>query len=140
MAPRATSKRSPCDVGTASRHLEQARQFLDDARGATGSGSRVVLLVMAGINASDAICCAVLREHATGSDHLAAQTLLAKVRPDGKALAAHLGALMRNKNKASYTVDAISAAEITKCERAADALVRAAEDAVAAARGGAAGS
>lgn len=96
----------------------------------------MVLLVMAGINASDAICCAVLREHATGSDHLAAQSLMAKVRPNGKSLATHLGTLMRNKNKASYTVDAIGAGEITKCERAAEALVRAAEEAVAVARGG----
>lgn len=124
MAPRAASKRSPCDVGTASRQLEQARQFLEDARGATGTSSRVVLLVMAGITASDAICCATLREHATGTDHVAAQSLIEKVRPNGKALAAHLGALMRNKNKASYTVDAISPAEVTKCERAAEALSR----------------
>lgn len=136
MTPRAANKRSPCDAGTASRHLEQAREFLDDAHGATGKSSRVVLLVMAGINASDAICCAVLREHATGADHLAAQSLLANVRPNGKSLATHLGTLMRNKNKASYTIDAISAGEITKCERAAEALVRAAEEAVAVARGG----
>lgn len=140
MTPRAANKRSPCDIGTATRHLEQAREFLADARCATGSSSRVVLFVMAGINASDAICCAVLREHATGSDHLAAQSLLAKVRPDGKSLATHLGTLMRNKNKASYTVDAISAGEITKCERAAEALVRAAEEAVAVARGGTSGT
>jgi len=99
-----------------------------------------VLLVMAGINATDAICCAVLREHTTGSDHLAAQALLARVRPDGKALATHLGTLMRNKNKASYTVDAISAGEITKCERAAAALVRAAEEAVAVALGDTSGA
>ena len=140
MTPRAANKRSPCDVGTATRHLDQAREFLDDAHGAAGKSSRVVLLVMAGINASDAICCAALREHATGSDHLAAQDLLAKVRPDGKSLATQLGTLMRTKNKASYTVDAMSAAEITKCERAAEALVRAAEEAVAVARGGTSGS
>ena len=137
MTPRAANKRSPCDVGTATRHLGQAREFLDDARGAKGKSSQVLLLVMAGINASDAICCAVLREHATGSDHLAAQSLLSTVRPDGKALAMHLGTLMRNKNKASYTVDAISAGEISKCERAAAAIVRAADEAVAVARGGA---
>jgi hypothetical protein len=47
---------------------------------------------------------------------------------------------MRNKNKASYTVDAISAGEITKCERAAAALVRAAEEAVAVALGGTSGA
>ena len=47
---------------------------------------------------------------------------------------------MRNKNKASYTVDAISPAEVTKCEQAAEALAQAAEDAVAVARGGAAGT
>jgi hypothetical protein len=140
MTPRATNKRSPCDIGTASRHLEQAHEFLDDARGATGTSSRVVLLVMAGINASDAICCAVLRERATGSDHLAAQSLLAKVRPDGKLLATHLSTLMRNKNKASYTIDAISSGEISKCERAAEGLVRAAEEVVAVARGGASGA
>jgi hypothetical protein len=140
MTPRAANKRSPCDIGTATRYLEQAREFLDDARGANGKSSQVVLLVMAGINATDAICCAILREHATGSDHVAAQALLARVRPDGKALATHLGTLMRNKNKASYTVDAISAGEITKCERAAAALVRAAEEAVAVALGGTSGA
>ena len=90
MTPRAAKKRSPCDAGTASRHLDQARQFVADAQTSIGNSSRVVLLVMAGINAADAICCVVFREHATGSDHLAAQDLLATVRPNGKALASSL--------------------------------------------------
>ena len=37
MTPRATNKRSPCDLSTASRYMEQAREFLDGARGATGT-------------------------------------------------------------------------------------------------------
>ncbi len=135
MSARGTTKTTACDVGTAERHLAKARGFLQDAQTAAADDSKAVLFVMAGIHASDAICCAALRKHATGSNHHAATELLMEIGPNGREHADDLATLIRDKNRVSYTIEPLRLSELKKCQRAAEALIDAADNAIATARG-----
>ena len=87
--PTLTKDRARCPVLRASLAAEL---YLYDS---DPEGRRVAVsnAVHAGIAASDAICCAVLGEHAVGDDHQTAANLLASVgrqtTQSAKALGAH---------------------------------------------------
>jgi len=127
MTPRATGRTVPCDRSIAQRHLAKARGFLAAADGLDGQpDARVVLLVVAGIAAADAICCGALRRRAAGADHREAVALLQSVPGEGHGLAAALRVLLGGKHKASYTEASVGPGEERAADRAARRLVDAA--------------
>jgi len=106
--------------------LSQARAFLEVAEliGAEQDdlatpGVAAALAVLAGIAASDALCCTVLQERSRGQDHAQAVTLLGKVGPEGKPLAKDLDRLLAIKDEAHYGMLHVSG------QRAASALKQA---------------
>ncbi len=79
---------------------EQARdEFLNVAAG---------LAVAAGIAASDAICCARLRNRHRGDDHQKAADLLETAVPDGAKLSSSFARLLDVKDEAHYGVIVVS--------------------------------
>ncbi|WP_319455415.1 MULTISPECIES: hypothetical protein [unclassified Mycobacterium] len=80
----------------------------------------VDLLVDAGIAAADVICCARLGLHATGENHNEAIALLKKAEA---SMETHLRTLLNVKTKVAYTHQQVSADDLKKASRAAEALV-----------------
>ncbi|MBU1494639.1 MAG: DNA-binding protein [Actinobacteria bacterium] len=126
-------KTRPCASGDARKRITAARKFLEVAElylnDSDLEGRRVAVsnAVHAGIAASDAICCAVLGEHAVGDDHQAAAKLLASVGRQATEPARALGALLRVKSKAQYQTSTIGKPDAAAAVRRAAALVEAAE-------------
>lgn len=79
-------------------------------------GTAATLAVLAGIAASDAVCCAVLGQRSHGQDHRQAVSLLEQVAPDGSELARDLERLLVIKDDAHYGLLHVSS------QRAAAAL------------------
>jgi len=132
MNPRHGSRTVACDRATAVRYLAKARGFLAAADGIEHEpDARAVLLVLAGIAASDAICCATLRRRAAGSDHRNAVALLRGIPGSGEGLASDLRVLLGNKHKVSYSDVVIADGEVRAADRAARRLVDAASRALA---------
>jgi hypothetical protein len=124
------------DAATGSGRFAKAEQFFDAAEAireladeeADIGDAYVTLCVHAGIAASDAICCSDLGEHAMGDNHDQAVTLIARVRPDGKALASSLRALLAMKTLAGYSHQPVNAQNRKRAQRHAERLVTAARD------------
>jgi len=116
----------PCSAAIAQGRLNKANQFLTAAetiRDVTDDESAdvfVSLCVLAGIAASDVICCSILGEHAQGESHDDATRLLASA---DKEAAKSLATLLRLKTKAGYGHSSATNDEFKKAGRAADALV-----------------
>jgi len=85
--------------------------------------------VLAGIAASDAICCTVLGRRSRDSDHRAALGLLDDVDDE---LSRALGTLLDLKDTAHYGERLLVTSKVTQAVRAADKLVTAAEGRLAA--------
>ncbi|MDQ4041581.1 MAG: hypothetical protein M3141_07495 [Actinomycetota bacterium] len=77
----------------------------------------------AGIAASDAICCQELGHHVVGARHEDAIDELAKVKPDGRALALALSNLLAMKSRAGYAAQPVRAADRTRARRNAERLL-----------------
>jgi hypothetical protein len=87
------------------------------------------LAILAGIAASDTICCARLRARHRGDDHRGAADLLRRATPDGTDLAATLLRLLDLKDAAHYGVLVVAASKARDAHRWATRLVeRAAEE------------
>ncbi len=129
---------SPCPKHVRAGRLRKAEQFLAVAHDvealadddADVGDAFVTLCVHAGIAASDVLCCAALGKHAGGQNHNETIDLLRSIDPD---TARHLRTLLDMKTKAGYTSVKVSASEIKRATRAAQALVEAARRAHAAA-------
>jgi hypothetical protein len=88
------------------------------------------LAVLAGIAASDSICCAWLRLRHRGDDHRGAADLLRRATPDGRELAVTLLRLLDLKDEAHYGVLVVAARKARDAHRWAERLVeRATEEA-----------
>ncbi|HEY5244169.1 MAG TPA: hypothetical protein VIJ60_00735 [Acidimicrobiales bacterium] len=100
---------------------EQSRdEFLNVAGG---------LAVLAGIAASDAICCTRLGHRYRGDDHRGAADLLRTAAPDGARLATTLTRLLDLKDEAHYGVMVVSTGKARNAVKWATTLVeRAAEE------------
>lgn len=83
----------------------------------------VTLAVHAGIAAADVLCCTHLGYHASGESHGEAIRLLEQV---DKPLSAHLSTLLKLKQRAGYSHDAVTQDDLTRAKRAMNALVDAA--------------
>jgi hypothetical protein len=89
-------------LSKAEQFLEQAaaiRDLADDEDKLATPSSRSVL---AGIAASDVLCCRALGHFVQGEDHQQAVSELSKVRPNGKQLSDDLSVLLQMKSRAGY--------------------------------------
>jgi hypothetical protein len=93
---------------------------------------RITNCIHAGIAAADAICCAVLGEHAQGDDHQQAIELLRRVTPGGTDLAKALAVLLAMKTAAGYGAAPLTEENAKRVRRSADRLVSAARERVSA--------
>jgi len=102
-----------------------AAEFGDEARNVAAGNA-----VLAGIAASDAICCVRLNKRHRGQDHQGAVMLLGLIRPHGPMLAAALATVLSAKDAAHYGETFIGEAKLKAVLRAATRLVEAADAAV----------
>lgn len=127
------SRTRPCDANQAKQRMERAREFLEVAElvvdekdrdaSVVYASSAASLAVLAGIAASDAACCGVLRERSRSENHRDAEQLLAQITPGGKRAAGDLRELLNLKDKAQYGFLKMSVPEVRKVMRRANRLV-----------------
>ena len=89
---------------TAQAYLDVARSVLDERDSGEYLNVAAGLAVLAGIAASDAICCIRLGCRHRGDDHRGAADLLRTATPDGAELAKSLLRLLDLKDAAHYGV------------------------------------
>ena len=120
-----------CDSAVIAGRMSKANEFLDaaDHLGEEMPNAAGDLYVDAGIAASDVICCVRLGVHSNTGNHAEAAALLK--RADGGS-ERHLNTLLNLKNKAAYTHQDLTSAELKRMIRAAQHLVESAKLAVAA--------
>jgi hypothetical protein len=134
-------KTKPCDRAAARQRLQAAVSY--EQLGATAAvltepddpyrwSSLITNCIHAGIAAADAICCAVLGEHAQGDDHQQAIELLRRVTPGGTDLAKALAVLLAMKTAAGYGAAPLTEEKAKRARRSADRLVSAARERVSA--------
>ncbi|MDQ6839076.1 MAG: hypothetical protein M3137_12290 [Actinomycetota bacterium] len=87
---------------TAEAYLETAELVIDEATKKEFSNVAAGLAVLAGVAASDAVCCVRLGRHHRGEDHRGAGALLDQATPDGRKLATTLARLLDIKDTAHY--------------------------------------
>jgi hypothetical protein len=105
------ARTSPCNMAEARTKLRTAQAYLDVAASVLDERDRdeylnvaAGLAVLAGIAASDALCCVRLRYRHRGDDHRGAADLLRQATPDGAELAKTLLRLLDLKDAAHYGV------------------------------------
>lgn len=91
-------------MAVAAAYLEVAELVLVESDKEEFSSVAAGLAVLAGIAASDAICCVRLKQRHRGDNRREAADLLAGATPDGKNLAATLLRLLDIKDAAHYGV------------------------------------
>lgn len=116
-------KTVPCGISDARSRLRTALAYLEVADLVLGEQAQKEFLnvaaglaVLAGIAASDAICCAHLRQRHRGDNHRDAADLLATATPDGKRLASTFLRLLDVKDASHYGI------ELVEGKRARDAV------------------
>jgi Domain of unknown function (DUF4129) len=115
----------PCGTYAGGReHLADAHALAALAADAPNN-SYVSLLVLAGIAASDVICCARLDKHSSGESHQEALALLKQAAPE---LAPALKTLLDMKTRIAYGHKPASAGDRKRALRAAAALAEAARN------------
>jgi hypothetical protein len=125
-----SDRTSPCGQPEARVRFGMAKAYLEVAAAALDERSRDEFLnvtagtaVLAGIAASDAICCLRLGRHHRGDDHRAAAELLKSAVPDGPKLSATLSRLLDVKDAGHYGVSIVSAKRARDAIRWAQILV-----------------
>jgi hypothetical protein len=127
---------APCGAADAQSRLRTARAYLEVAGLVLSERERdehlnvsAGLAVLAGIAASDSICCVRLWSRHRGDDHRSAADLLRRATPDGPELATTLLRLLDLKDEAHYGVLVVSARKARDAHRWATRLVeRAAQE------------
>ncbi|MDR3661162.1 MAG: hypothetical protein P4L86_12360 [Mycobacterium sp.] len=119
-----------CDSVVTAGRLSKANEFFDAAvlLGEEMANAAGDLYIDAGIAASDVICCVRLGVHSNTGNHNEAVALLKRADSGSER---HLNTLLNLKNKAAYTHQALTSAELKKMNRAAEHLVEAAKQVVA---------
>jgi hypothetical protein len=125
-----SSRAAPCGAAEARSRLRTARAYLEVAGLVLDERDRdehlnvsAGLAVLAGIAASDSICCARLRSRHRGDDHRGAADLLRRATPDGPELAVTLLRLLDLKDEAHYGVLVVAARKGRDAHRWAARLV-----------------
>lgn len=130
------SRTAQCGTADAQSRLRTARAYLEVAALVLGERDRdeylnvsAGLAVLAGIAASDSICCARLRSRHRGDDHRGAAELLRRATPDGSELAVTLLRLLDLKDEAHYGVMVVAPRKARDAHKWATRLVeRAAQE------------
>jgi hypothetical protein len=124
-----SSRVAACTAADARTRLKTARAYLEVADLVLGEKERdeylnvaAGLAVLAGIAASDSICCARLRSRHRGDDHRGAADLLRTATPDGANLARVLLRLLDLKDEAHYGVMVVAARKASDAVRWARTL------------------
>jgi hypothetical protein len=107
-------------------HLAKADEFLAEAESAFGNGranAAASNAVIAGINAKDAICLALVGATSKAADHSQAVSELRRAGRAGAALAPTLDRLLKTKTKAQYQSVSLSARDAEVAVRQAAKLV-----------------
>ncbi|TRW79468.1 hypothetical protein FK535_22000 [Mycolicibacterium sp. 018/SC-01/001] len=122
-----------CDAVVTSGRMSKANEFLAaaDLVGEELPNAAGDLYVDAGIAASDVICCVRLGVHSNTGNHNEAVALLKQAAGGSER---HLNTLLNLKNKAAYTHQDLTSAELRRMSRAAEHLVELARRAVASGR------
>lgn len=107
----------------ANEFFDAADRLVDEMPNAAGD-----LYVDAGIAASDVICCVRLGVHSNTANHSEAIALLKRADSGSER---YLNTLLNLKNKAAYTHQDLTVAELKKMNRAAEHLVAAARQTLA---------
>ncbi|PZF83611.1 hypothetical protein [Jiangella anatolica] len=135
MNTRSTGRTAACSPAEATTRLVHARAFLEVADLVGEQDDELAtpnvaasLAVLAGIAASDAVCCAALGRRSRGQDHRQAADLLGQVAGIGEAMARDLRRLLSVKDDAHYGVLTVSHQRVTAALRQARHLVEAAEE------------
>lgn len=125
-----SSRTASCGADEARSRLRTARAYLEVAALVLNEHDRdeylnvsAGLSVLAGIAASDSICCARLRCRHRGDDHRAAADLLRRATADGAKLASALLRLLDLKDEAHYGVFIVSGRKVRDAHRWATILV-----------------
>jgi hypothetical protein len=128
VSPRVAGRTEQCGRRQAMARLDQARAFLDVAK-LVGDQDDVAasLAVLAGIAASDAVCCVALGRRPRSQDHRQAIDLLRQIAGVGGAMARDLGRLLAIKDDAHYGVLHVSGQRVTAAIRQAGRVVDTAE-------------
>ena len=131
------SRTAPCGIAEARSRLRTAAAYLEAAEMVLGEQAREEFLsvaaglaVLAGIAASDAICCARLKMRHRGDDHRGAAELLKGSTPDGARLASTLLRLLDVKDEAHYGVVIVAPSKARDAIRRAGRLVERAREEV----------
>ncbi len=126
-APARTRSCTPAEAAT---RLQQAEAFvlvaelgLSDDSGTATPGVAAALAVLAGIAASDCVCCAKLGRRSRAQAHAEAVGLLRSVAPDGPAMAKDLAELLAAKDESHYGTTLVSRAKAQAMVRRAARLV-----------------
>ena len=134
-------KSAACGKSEAKVRLGNANQFMsvaelvnssvEDGTDLELSSVAAALAVLAGIAASDAVCCLKLLKRSRGTDHQQATEFLSRVDGGDKA-AVHLSELLSLKDTAHYGVIPTTSAQLKVAMRRASALVQFANEVFAA--------
>jgi hypothetical protein len=133
VTPRRAGRTQSCDERDARSRLRDAYAQLELAELATATSSAedkkaaASCAVLAGIAASDAACCAALRQRSRSQDHRDAGALLRQVAPGGVNAAAQLERLLGLKDQAQYGFEDLTGQKLAAALRQARALVAFAE-------------
>jgi hypothetical protein len=130
MSPRKTNRTQPCTKAQAAARLRQAKKHLEVAElvagEASSSGSANAATssaVLAGIAASDAVCCHALGKRSRSEDHRDAVELLNQVTSGGPQAANDLSLLLGLKDESQYGFGDIAATKLRRALRRASSLV-----------------
>lgn len=111
-------------------HLSKAQEFLEEARSALSNGHANVATsnaVIAGINAKDAICLALVGKTAKADDHRQAVAELRNTGRIGAELASTLDRLLKPKTKSQYQSAPMAIKDAELAVKQAERLVAEAE-------------
>jgi hypothetical protein len=123
------SRTATCDRQDAVTRLTHARKFLEVAElvapdFAEGNANVAAsLAVLAGIAASDSLCCFRLGRRSRSQDHHDAESLLQQIVPEGHEAAQRLRRLLDLKDSAHYGVIHLSRGQLKTAMRQAATLV-----------------
>lgn len=119
-----------CDSVVTAGRMSKANEFFDAADHLREEMPKAAgdLYVDAGIAASDVLCCLRLGVHSNTGNHSEA---VAPLKRADNGSERHLSTLLNLKNKAAYTHQDLTSAELKKMNRAAEHLAEAAKQAMA---------
>jgi hypothetical protein len=133
VAPRKVGRVQPCDAAQARARLRDAQAQMELAELAQPASSpeerkaAVSCAVLAGIDATDAACCAALGERSRSQTHQDAADLLRQIQPGGAAAARQFERLIALKDAAQYGFEDLGGQALLAAQRQATTLITFAE-------------